>query len=146
VAHAANSAHFVLHRVANHWNRLHPSFYLGSDRRGCRGSEDIPHVAATSIHNLRVLVGRTRDGRQGSPRFPIHALYFTHLPNEGVLRSVVANIGYHTAEWGEMTANAPAPKLPGALSLPLQILGAFVIIACVVGLWVKRDRPDSLLC
>ena len=45
-----------------------------------------------------------------------------------------------------MTANAPASKLPGALSLPLQILGAFVIIACVVGLWVKRDRPDSLLC
>ncbi len=63
----------------------------------------------------------------------------------GVLRSIAANIGYHTAEWGEMTANAPASKLPAALGLPLQILGAFAIIACVVGIWVKRDRPDSLL-
>jgi hypothetical protein len=44
-----------------------------------------------------------------------------------------------------MTANAPASKLPAALGLPLQILGAFAIIACVVGIWVKRDRPDSLL-
>ena len=63
----------------------------------------------------------------------------------GVLRSVTSNIGYHTAEWGEMTANAPASKLPAALGLPLQILGAFSIFACVVGIWVKRDRPDSLL-
>jgi hypothetical protein len=62
----------------------------------------------------------------------------------GVLRSVAANIGYHTAEWGEMTANAPASKLPAALGLPLQILGAFAILACVVGIWAKRDRPDSL--
>jgi hypothetical protein len=62
----------------------------------------------------------------------------------GVLRSVAANIGYHTAEWGEMTANAPASKLPAALGLPVQILGAFAILACVVGLWAKRDRPDSL--
>ncbi|MGC1650685.1 MAG: hypothetical protein WA741_33085 [Candidatus Sulfotelmatobacter sp.] len=65
--------------------------------------------------------------------------------NRGVFRSVAANIGYHTAEWGEMTANAPASKLPAALGLPLQILGAFAIFACVVGIWVKRDRPDSLL-
>ena len=63
----------------------------------------------------------------------------------GVLRSVAANIGYHTAEWGEMRANLPASKLPGARGLPLQVLGAFAIIACVVGIWVKRDRPDSLL-
>ena len=65
--------------------------------------------------------------------------------NRGVIHSVAANIGYHTAEWGEMTANAPASKLPAALGLPLQILGAFAIFACVVGIWVKRDRPDSLL-
>jgi hypothetical protein len=44
-----------------------------------------------------------------------------------------------------MTANAPASKLPAALGLPLQILGAFAIFACVVGIWVKRDRPDSRL-
>jgi hypothetical protein len=65
--------------------------------------------------------------------------------NRGVIRSVAANIGYHTAEWGEMTANAPASKIPAALGLPLQILGAFAIFACVVGIWVKRDRPDSRL-
>lgn len=63
----------------------------------------------------------------------------------GVLRSVAANIGYHTAEWGEMTANAPASKLRAALGLPLQILAASSVLACVVGFWVKRSRPDSLL-
>jgi hypothetical protein len=63
----------------------------------------------------------------------------------GVLHSVAANIGYHTAEWGEMTANSPASKLPVALGLPSQILGAFAIFACVAGIWVKRDKSDSLL-
>lgn len=29
--------------------------------------------------------------------------------------------------------------------MPLQILGAFAIFACVVGIWVKPDRPDSPL-
>jgi hypothetical protein len=49
--------------------------------------------------------------------------------NRGVFRRVAVYIGYHTAEWGEMTANAPASKLPAALGLPLQILGAFAIFA-----------------
>jgi len=63
----------------------------------------------------------------------------------GFMHSVVANIGDHTAEWGEMTANAPASKLPAALALPQQILGAFTIFVCFVGIWAKRDQPDSLL-
>lgn len=63
----------------------------------------------------------------------------------GVILTVIANVGYHTAEFGEMTANVPASKLPAALALPQQILGAFAIFACAIGLWVKRDKPDSLL-
>lgn len=63
----------------------------------------------------------------------------------GVVRSITANIGYHTAEWGEMTANAPLSKLPAALEVPMKALGAFAILMFFVGLWAKRSKLDSVL-
>ncbi len=58
---------------------------------------------------------------------------------------VATSIRYETTEWGEITVNAPMSKLPGALGLPLQIVGVFSLFACFVGMWVKRERPDSLM-
>ncbi len=61
----------------------------------------------------------------------------------GLLHSIVTNIAFEATEWGEIFANVPASKLPGALSLPLRILGLFAIFTFAVGVWTKRDRPDS---
>jgi hypothetical protein len=62
----------------------------------------------------------------------------------GLLRSITANTWDHTAEWGEMTVNAPLSKLPNACAWPVRIVGAFAILACIWGIWTKRKRPDSL--
>ncbi len=65
--------------------------------------------------------------------------------HRGVLRSIVANIRDHTLEWGEMTANVPASRLPGPLQLPLRIAGALVIVACAAGVWSRRKSVDSVM-
>jgi hypothetical protein len=63
----------------------------------------------------------------------------------GVLLSVAANIKDHTAEWGEMTVNAPLSKLPGVLELPVRVVGAFAIFVFATGLWVKCKQLDTLM-
>jgi hypothetical protein len=64
--------------------------------------------------------------------------------HRGFLGSVVADVRDHTTEWGEMTVNAPVSKLPGALVLPLRIVGAFAIFTCAFGIWTKRKSLDAL--
>lgn len=61
----------------------------------------------------------------------------------GFFQSIVTNVAFETTEWGEMAANVPASRLPGALGFPLRILGLFAIFTFAVGIWSKRDRPDS---
>jgi len=65
--------------------------------------------------------------------------------HRGIGRSITANIGYHTAEWGELTVNAPLSKLPAAVEWPMRILGAFAIITFVVGIWTKLRQLNGLL-
>ncbi len=64
--------------------------------------------------------------------------------HRGVLRSVAANLRDHTAEWGELTFNAPISKLPGFLARPLHAVGGVAIVLFVVGLWQKGKRPDPV--
>lgn len=79
----------------------------------------------------------------------LHSRYVQfNLPiflHRGIYRSVVANISYHTAEWGEMTLNVPISKVPLALDLVLRIVGGIVIFVAVLGVWSKRRSVDSLL-
>ena len=63
----------------------------------------------------------------------------------GIVRSITANIGYHTAEWGEMMINAPLSKLPAVLMLPVRFVGGFAIVLWLVGMWTRRRRIDSVL-
>lgn len=65
--------------------------------------------------------------------------------HRGIVRTITANIGYHTAEWGEMTLNAPLSKLPQVLMLPARIVGAIALVLCVLGMWTRRERIDSVL-
>jgi hypothetical protein len=65
--------------------------------------------------------------------------------HRGIVRSITANLGYHTAEWGEMMLNAPLSKIPQFLAIPLRVTGAIALFACVFGIWTKRDRTDSVL-
>jgi hypothetical protein len=63
----------------------------------------------------------------------------------GMVRSIIANVQYHTTEWGELTANAPLSKLPPALEWPMRILGACAIAMFVIGIWARRRQVNSLL-
>jgi hypothetical protein len=63
----------------------------------------------------------------------------------GIVQSIVKNIGYHTAEWGEMALNAPLSKLPATLGTPVRIVGGLAIFAFLVGVWIKGKTTDALL-
>ena len=96
-------------------------------------------VTSALLLVVMVLVGKAfLDSRYMAFNLPT----FQH---RGVLRSVAANLRDHTAEWGELTVNAPNSKLPGLLALPLRVVGGLAIILFVVGLWQKSRRPDSVL-
>jgi hypothetical protein len=79
----------------------------------------------------------------------LHSRYLQfNLPifhQRGVLGSLASNLRDHTTEWGELTVNAPASKLPGALALPLRIVGSLAILLCAIGIWQKRKKVDALV-
>jgi len=75
-----------------------------------------------------VAVGKTLlDSRYMKFNSPI----FHH---RGVLGTVALDLEFETTEWGEMAVNAPLSKLPAALRLPLQVIGACALLAALIGI------------
>lgn len=79
----------------------------------------------------------------------MHSQYMRfNLPtfrHRGVVRSVVANVRDHTAEWGELLINVPISRLPAFAPLPVRILGALAIFTCGMGIWLRRRSLDGLM-
>ena len=77
----------------------------------------------------------------------LHSRYVQfNLPTflrRGIYRSLIANIGYHTSEWGEMSLNVPISKVPVSLHPVWQMVGGLAIFVAAVGVWSRRRSVDS---
>ena len=69
-----------------------------------------------------------------SPYFAFNKPIFEH---RGLVGAVVSNVLDHSQEWGELTVNIPASKLPGPSAALLRGIGAMAIAVCAIGFWQR---------
>ena len=78
----------------------------------------------------------------------LHSRYFQFnkpvFVHRGIVRGLLANLGDHSREWGEITINLPASKLPRELAIPVQCVGLLALLVFSVSLWTQRKRFTTM--
>jgi hypothetical protein len=62
----------------------------------------------------------------------------------GVAGVVVSNVLDHSQEWGELTVNIPASKLPGPFVVVLRSIGVLAIGLCAIGSCQRRSSVTAV--